>query len=156
MSLYRTGTETIRWHTSPACLRMLEHLACKGPATAVEMADALYIQRGYAHALTKRVLLASGVVHNTAWRINGRGEPSPIYAIGPGKNRPRPAAETPAQRAARRRKSMREIYGVEITSAVLNRGRSTCIYIDGERVRPGSHQSQIAGKIVGKLTGARP
>lgn len=145
----RLGTETIRWHTSPACVRMLEHLACKGPASAVELSDALHIARGYAHALTKRILLAAGVIHITAWRINGRGEPSPIYAIGPGKNKRRPSAETPAQRAARRRKSLVDLYGNDITSRILNHGRTTHIVIDGQRVRPGSHQSHIAGKIIG-------
>lgn len=152
----RSGTETIRWHTSPACQRMLAHLACKGPATSVELSAALHIARGYAHALTKRILLAAGVVHITAWRINGRGEPSPIYAIGPGKSKRRPIAETPTQRAARRRKSLVELYGKDITSKVLNHSRTTYIVIDGQRVRPGSHQSQIAGKVIGAIGTARP
>jgi predicted ArsR family transcriptional regulator len=127
---------------------MLEHLACHGPATAVELSETAHTARNYAHSLMRNVLLAAGVVHITAWRINGRGEPSPIYAIGPGKSKRRPRAETPAQRAARRRKSLVELYGNDIANSVLNRGRSTHIVIDGQRVRSGSHQSQIAGKIV--------
>jgi hypothetical protein len=148
----RLGTETIRWYTSPACLRMLDYLACKGPATSVQMAEALHIARNYAHALVRNILLPAGVVHIPAWRINERGCASPIIAIGPGKSKRKPKPETAAERNARRRKSLLELYGADITNALVNHSRITWIVIDGQRVRTASHQSHIGGRIVGQVS----
>ena len=152
---YRNGTDTIRWWSSPACVRIMEHLACKGPSTYQEIGKACFVATGYCYNLLSRILVPAKVVHLPAWRINARGPASPLYAIGPGMNKRRPAPETAAQRNKRRRDSMLELYGSEITNKVLNASRTTHIVLGGERIRPGSHQSHIAGQWVGKPGKAR-
>jgi len=142
------------WHTSPGCLRILESLACQGDASAVELAGKVHINRNHTHILTRQHLLPAGVIHVCAWRINGRGPATPIYAIGPGANVPRPVAETSSQRAARRRKSLIELYGQEVASKVINYSRHVHVVIDGKTIRPGSHAAQRGGQIVGQI-GAR-
>lgn len=88
-------------------------------------------------------------IHISAWRHNDRGLATPIYAMGPGRNKRRPKPETPAQRCKRRRAWMIEHYGSAIADRVLspNKYGNPKIYIDGQRITSRSHASHLAGTV---------
>lgn len=146
---YITGIMHVSWWTSPSALRMLDYLACRGPARPDDVAAAVHMQRKYCYRMFSAILKPAGRVHIVGWQHNTRGTPTPIYDIGPGKNKRQPRPETASQRAKRRRISLKEIYGSSITERVLNPRRYDYprIYIDGQRVTSGSHHSQLAGKV---------
>lgn len=143
------GIRDIRWWTSPACARILERLECKGPAGSELMASELYIYKGYAYSLCRVVLLEARCIHICAWLHNSHGLTTPIYALGPSKNRRRPPAETTAQRCKRRRVALVARFGTEIAEKVLNPGNydNAQVYIDGRRITSSSHTGGLAGTV---------
>jgi len=140
--------DRVRWWTSTSCLRILERLACKGPAAPDELAAELHNQEKYAYRLLRHVLRRAGRVHVCAWRHNISGRPTPVYAIGPGIDKPEPKPETPAKRAKRRRIALNAKFGKPVTQRLLNPGRygRPQIHIDGRRVRTLDHGSQLVNK----------
>jgi len=147
MSTKSRGIRSVRWWTSPSCARFLEHLECRGDASPDQLAEACHNGHKYAVNLTLK-LKAAGIIHVRAWRHNKNGSPSPIYRLGPGKNRPPPKPETTAQRCRRRRASLISIWGRKAAEAVLE-GKGRRIVIEGHTVRPGDHDSHLAGKVTG-------
>lgn len=142
-----TGVRAVHWDTSPACARFLEYLECRGDASPDRLAAACHAQPKYAINLM-RLMRGAGVVHVRAWRHNSNGAPTPIYRLGPGKNKPAPKPETAAQRCRRRRESLRALYGAHAASAILGSSRVKArIVVDGRTLRPGDHDSQLAGKV---------
>jgi len=140
------GINYVRWHTSPACLRLLERLACHGPATPVELAGAVHICEKYAYSLLRKTLHGAGVVHVYGWQHHHKGRTTPIWAIGPGKDKPEPAAETHAQRAQRRRRGLNAQFGTAITTRLLEPKKYGYpqVHIDGQRVRSADHGTHLA------------
>lgn len=106
------GVKAVNWWTSPSCARYLERLECRGESTPERIATDCHTQPKYAYALLRKLHDAS-VIHVSGWRHNINGAPTPIYALGPG----------------------RDHYG------------HPRIHIDGVRVTPGAHTSQIVGKV---------
>ena len=149
MMVPNTGIMHVRWWTSPSALRMLDFLACRGPASPDDLSAAVHMQTKYCYRMCSAILKPAGRVHIVAWQHNTRGAPTPIYAIGTGKNKRQPRPETASQRAKRRRISLKKIYGSRITEQVLNPRRYDYprIYVDGQRVTSGSHGSQLAGTV---------
>jgi len=145
----QTGIMHVRWWASPGALRILDYLACKGDADPETIATAVHMQPKYCYRMCSAILKPADRVHIVGWRHNDRGAPTPIYSIGPGKNKRQPRPETAAQRAKRRRISLTDIYGSSVTNRILNPGRYDYprIYIDGQRITSGSHTSQLAGRI---------
>ncbi len=140
-----TGIYRVRWWSSAAAARFLEHLECKGEATPERLARECHAQRKYALSLL-RVLKRAGVIRIVAWRHNISGTPTPIYRLGPGLNLPMPTPETVAQRSSRRRKSLVALHGPRAADIILKKSRGR-IVIDGRIARPGDHDSQIAGMV---------
>lgn len=141
------GINAVCWHISPACARILERLECRGDDTHDGVAKPCHVSEKYACALM-RVLKRAEVIHIVAWRHNTHGAPTPIYRLGPGKNKPMPKPETTAQRMKKRRDSMREMWGTRATNIALSQARHKgTVVIDGKQIRPGDHKAQLAGRI---------
>lgn len=142
------GIKAVNWWTSPSCARYMERLECRGESTPERIATDCHTQPKYAYALLRK-LHDARVIHVSGWRHNINGAPTPIYALGPGRDAAKPKAETASQRAKRRRKPLRELYGREIAARVLNPKHygHPRIHIDGVHVTPGAHTSQIVGKV---------
>lgn len=140
-----TGIAGVLWYRSASCLRVLDRLACKGPATPDELAAELHNQEKYMYRLLRVTLFGAGRVHISGWLHNAAGRPTPVYSIGPGKSRPEPKPETPSIRAKRRRASLNAKFGTGITNRLLNPGRygNPQIHIDGQRIRPGDHDAHL-------------
>lgn len=142
-----TGIRSVRWWTSPSAARYLERLECRGDATPDRLAADCHNQAKYAINLC-RLLRDAGVIHVTAWRHNVNGAPTPIYRLGPGRNRPAPPPETIAQRMRRRRQSLVQLYGAKSANLILGTARQRGRVVqDGRTLRPGDHDSQLAGKV---------
>ena len=144
----RTGAKAVHWYSSPACGRYLEHLECRGDASADQLASACHSQVKYALNLCRK-LLSEGVIRVIAWRHNCNGAMSPIYRLGPGTSIKMPQAETAAKRYSRRRRSLVAIYGKSVATRVLDGKKfgHPIVVIDGKRVTSGSHASHLAGKV---------
>lgn len=142
----QTGVRAVLWWSSPSCARILERLECKGPGRPDELGAELHITHKYAENLM-RLLKASGVVRVVRYRRNLQGAPTPVYALGPGKSVAIPKQESHAVRSRRRREALKARYGVEIANKVLNPKAYgyPVVYIDGERVTPGSARSYVGG-----------
>lgn len=71
---------------------LLAALADMGPMTAAELADVLALKR---HQVNSAITSAQAHFHVVDWRRQEpgkRGSMSPVYAHGPGKNKPMPKA----------------------------------------------------------------
>lgn len=145
---YPVGIRAVHWWSSASCLRILDRLACKGPAEPDTLAAELHNQVKYTYRLMSVVLHSAERVHVCGWRHNIQGAPTPIYAIGPGKDIPKPKPETASQRAKRRRRALNAKYGPAITEKLLNPGKYGYpqIHIDGQRIRTLHHGTQLAGR----------
>lgn len=142
----QTGINAVVWHTSPTCARILERLECRGPGRPDEIGAEIHCSMKYAEALL-RVLKADGRVRVARWRRNLQGAATPVYALGPGMDTPKPPRETHAQHCRRRRKALIAKYGKEIANKVLNPkiyGYPTII-VEGERVTSSSGRSYLGG-----------
>ena len=98
----------VNWYTSPGAARILERLECRGELSPDQMATQCHMQHRYAMFLC-RVMLSAGVIHVRGWIHNTNGSPTPLYRLGPGRNRSRPKAKTDAVRSKARRDSMRDL-----------------------------------------------
>jgi hypothetical protein len=144
---FKTGVKAVIWHTSPACARYLEYLECHGDTSPDVLAAQCHTQVKYAYGLTMQ-LKSAGVIRVVAWRHNVRGNPTPIYRLGPGKNKSMPEPATSAQRLRNRYSSMVRLYGSTVANKVLNKNRSkTQVVIDGRRVRSCDHDAHLAGRV---------
>jgi hypothetical protein len=138
----------VHWETSPSAGRILESLSCRGSGLPEDLAARTHCSKPNTYKLLRQ-MHAAGVIRIVAYRHNIAGLPTPIYALGPGQDLPRPRKQTPAERCAHRRLSLELDYGREIKNKVLNRKRKGCgyVYIDGKRITPGSVPSPRAGSI---------
>ncbi len=143
----KAGVKDVHWYTSPVAARILERLECRGELSPDQMATQCFVQHKYAIRLCK-VMLSAGVIHVTGWRHNSHGSPTPLYRLGPGRNRSMPKKQTEAVRSKARRDSMRDLFGVKVTNITLSSYRiKSRIVIDGKTIRPKDHDAHIAGKI---------
>ena len=145
---YPVGIRAVHWWSSASCLRILDRLACKGPAEPDTLAVELHNQVKYTYRLLRVILHAAERVHVCGWRHNISGAPTPIYAIGPGKDIPKPIPETASERSKRRRRALNAKYGPAVTNKLLNPGKYGYpqIHIDGQRIRTLHHGTQLAGR----------
>lgn len=89
--------------------RLLEALD-KRTGTAREIAERIPCCHEHARAIF-RMLHLRGWVHIRTWRRGRQGPASPVFAIGPGKDAPRPASLTAAQKCKRYREQLRQRFG---------------------------------------------
>ena len=137
----------VHWHTSPTSARLLEQLECKGPATPHELYTAVHTSPGNGKMLL-RLLHSSGMIHIHGYRHNIRGQPTRIYALGPGKDKTfRP--ESNAERARKRRKILIDRYGIQVANKVLNRGfyGISAVVVDGTKVTTSTAGHGLAGTV---------
>lgn len=138
----------VHWHTSPACARNLERLACRGNGTPAEIAADVHCASNYAQSLL-RLLLCHDLIAVAGWLRHYQGIPTPIYRIGPGPGKPMPKADTNAARSRRRREALIKLYGQDIAYKVLNPKAHGYVrpHVDGKRVRPRDAGPMRAGTV---------
>lgn len=135
----------IRWFTSPACARVLEHLECKGESTARDLSATVHISYEYAKDQVMPALLRAGRVRVSGWVRQCSGNPLALYALGPGKSVPMPGPVDMATRLRRRRDEMRQAYGT--TDAWRVYQHKGAIVRDGKRLRMAGF-GRTAGQVV--------
>lgn len=137
----------VNWSTSEACARILHHLECQGEADKITLAKKCHVSVEYTGDLA-RTMMRCGVIRVVGYLHHDRGASSPIYALGPGENVPRPAAELDVIRMRNRRQSLVTRFGRELANKILKNTRIRVhVIVDGKRLRPGDHDAHIAGKV---------
>jgi hypothetical protein len=126
----------------------LEYLECHGESDHKEISKKCFCSEKYARHLLY-AMKSENIIRVVAWRHNANGGPTPIYQLGPGKNKPAPTAETIAARMRKRRSSLIFLYGIELANKILKntRNRQTTVVREGRKLTPKDHDAHIAGRI---------
>ena len=138
----------VRWYTSATCARILESLECRGDANPYELVERIFGSLNNIR-FCLRSLQAHGVIRICGYLHNTRGNPTPIYRLGPGEDFPIPAPQPSSVRARIRRNRLREEFGTAVTVRVLDRKRFgyATVCVDGKRVNCSSVAPPRAGTI---------
>ncbi len=131
-----TGIIGLR-QNSPAAMRILAHLQFIGPATRWDLAKACHTDQRHAAELIRAMRRHPGMLHIGGWvrPASGNGPYAPVYAIGPGKDKPKPRPLTGSEKSKRRRNALLEKFGDQKTVNRIcksrNNGGASRVVIDG-------------------------
>lgn len=104
------------WATSPTATRILEHLECRGPATARALSEAVFSAKRNVNSMLRQMKDAR-VIHILRWQrqLGTSGETAPVYTLGPGNGAPkRPRRLHARETTERHRRKLAETYGHEV------------------------------------------